>query len=79
MEEVCHLYKASCIQWFLPKEALFLGSFLLTYNSTSNFHLLDCVKSYSDIMQNISLHQMYSPNPACCLCTIANVQCRHSG
>lgn len=46
MEGVCHLYKVSSIQWFPLKEVNFLGSFLLTYNSASNFHLLHYVKRF---------------------------------
>lgn len=48
MKTICYLYKASGIEWFLQKEALFLGSSLLTYNNTP-----DCVNRYWAIMQNI--------------------------
>lgn len=37
MEEVSNFYEVCSMQWFLLKEAIVLGSFLLTYCSASNF------------------------------------------
>lgn len=37
MEEVCNFYELCGMEWFLLKEAIFLGTFLLTCCSASNF------------------------------------------
>lgn len=66
MEEVCNFYKVCSMQWFLLKEPIFLGSFLLRYCSASNFIFQTMLKAAepsckgSPVMRDFALLIMLS-------------------